>query len=243
MPRTISNNQAIQRLTAVSLFLPTVTTPFDQTTAGATADRSDTIVVPATTNASDTDKLFIIGSNGTEINAIDGTVNVTMPLLNKTAFAHPAGTRVLEATEHALGRIEVGGFTISPSQQETLIEAADLITAMQTIKGTLELSFSFGLLNHNAQNFLNALGYADNETGAGTAADKWISTVGDPTSTVLSIIAFKASFLLFTGYTMDVYLTNCSIAPQGAIAMGAKNAASVIPYSGKASYICRHEYI
>jgi len=242
MARLLTNTELIKRLVSIEMFLPLTTSPFDQITAGATAKNNATITVPATTNASPNDHVFIIGANGIEVNQL-GTPATTMPLTWKTAFQHPAGTRLLEAVKHSLGRVEVNGFSLSPSQQESIIEAADVETVVQTTKSTLELGWSFGLLGANAQNLLNALGYQDNESAAaGTAGDPRISTVGDATASLIDMVAFRITLLRFDSMTVTLDLTNCSIAPQGQIQMGGKSAASVTPFSGKCSYIVRREW-
>lgn len=243
MARQNDNTELVKRLVSIEMVIPQTGTVFDQTTAGSTAKDSATITVPATTNATAGDPLFIIGSNGIEVNKINGAPVAAMPLTYKTAFLHPAGTRVLEAQILPLGRVEVNGFTLSPSQSETIIEAADIDTAVQTVKGTLELSYSFSLLGFNAQNLLNALGYGDNESGTGTSADPRQSTVGDGTASVLGIVAFRLTLLRYDLKTVTMDFTNCSIAPQGTIQMGAKSGASSIPFQGKCSYIVRREWL
>lgn len=242
MPRQNDNTELLKRLVSIEMVLPQSGTIFDQTTTVATAKNNATIAVPAITNATAADPVFIIGANGIEVNKL-GTPATTMPLTFKTAFQHPIGARVLEAQILPLGRVEVNGFTLSPSQSETLIEAADVDTAVQTIAGTLELAYSFALLGANAQNLLNALGYDDNETGAGTVADPHQSTVGDGTATKLGIVAFRLTLLRFDLKTVTLDFTNCSIAPQGAIQMGAKSGVASIPFSGKCSYIVRRQWI
>lgn len=241
MARQNDNTELIKRLVSIEMILPQTGTIFDQTTAGSTPKGNSTIAVPAITNATAADPVFIIGANGIEINVL-GTPNVTMPLVEKTAFLHPAGARVLEARILPLGRVEVNGFTLSPSQSETIIEAADVDTSVQTIKGTLELSYSFSLLGANAQNLLNALGFEDNETGTGTSSDKRQSTIGDGTAATLGIVAFRLTLLRFDNKTVTMDFTNCSIAPQGAIQMGAKSGTASIPFQGKCSYIVRREW-
>ena len=242
MARQNDNTELIKRLVSVEMVLPQTGTVFDQTTAGSTAKNNATITVPAITNATAADPVFIIGANGQEVNKL-GTPATTMPLSFKTAFLHPAGARVLEAQIIPLGRVEVNGFTLSPSQSETLIEAADTDTAVQTIKGTLELSYSFALLGANAQNLLNALGFDDNETGVGSAVDPRQSTVGDANAASLGIVAFRLTLLRFDLKTVTLDFTNCSVAPQGAIQMGAKSGVASVPFSGKCSYIVRREWI
>lgn len=241
MARQNDNTELVKRLVSIEMVIPQSGTVFDVTTAVATAKDSQNITVPSITNATAADPVFIIGSNGIEVNKL-GTPATTMPLIYKTAFQHPAGARVLEAQLLPLGRVEVNGFTLSPSQSETVIEAADIDTAVQTVKGTLELSYSFSLLGFNAQNLLNALGYGDNETGIGTSADPRQSTVGDATASLLGIVAFRLTLLRYDLKTVTLDFTNCSIAPQGAIQMGAKSGTSAIPFAGKCSYIVRREW-
>lgn len=243
MPRLANNVELYRKITAVEMILPQTGTIFDQTTAGSTAKGNTTITVPATTNATNGDPLLIIGSNMVEVNQINAAPVVAMPLKFKTAAIHPAGTRVLEARIIALGRIEVSGFTLTPSQQETVIEAADVDTAVQTTKGTLELSYNFGLLGHNAQNLLNAFGYDDNESGAGSAADPYQATIGDPNSTLLSIVAFRVTGIRYDGQTVTHDLTNCSVTPTGAITLGSKSSPTVIGFQGKASYVVYRQWL
>lgn len=242
MPRLNNNTELFKRITGVEMFLLQTGTIFDQVTAGSTAKGASTITVPASTNATNGDPLFIIGANFVEINQISGTVALAMPIKYKTAALHPAGTRVVEARSLPLGRIEVNGFTITPSQSETTIEAADVDTPVQTIKGALEISYSFGLLGFNAQNLLNAFGYDDNETGAGTAGDPYQATIGDASATALSIVGFRVTGIRYDGQTILADLTNCSVTPTGAIQLGAKNSATAIGFQGKASYITYRQY-
>lgn len=243
MARLNTNDELIKRLVSVEMFLPQTTSPFDQTTAGSTAKGASVIVVPAITNAQNADPVFILGANFHEINAINGTPATSMPLLYKTAAIHPAGTRVLEAVKHSLGRVEANGFALSLSQSETIIEAADVEVPIQTIKGVREQSFSFALLGANAQNLLNAMGESDNETGARTAADPLIATSGDPNGGLITTVGFRATFLRFDGATVTFDVTNCSLAPQGEIRMGARSGTSSIQFAGKYSYLTRREWV
>lgn len=243
MPRLNTNSELYRKITSVEMVLLQTGTIFDQTTAGSTAKSNATIAVPAITNATANDPLFIIGANYQEINQINGTPATTLPLVHKTAAIHPAGTRVVEARILTLGRVEVNGFTITPSQQESIIEAADVDTPVQTTKGTLELSYSFGLLGYNAQNLLNALGYEDNETGAGSAADPYQATIGDPNSTLLSIVGFRVRGIRYDGQLIMHDFTNCSVTPSGAITLGSKSATTAIGFQGKTSYVTYRQWI
>lgn len=243
MARLNTNSELIKRLVSVEMFLPQTSTPFDQTTAGSTAKGASVIVVPAITNATNGDNLFIIGANITEMNEINAAPNVNMPLKYKTAAIHPAGARCLEAVKYALGRVEANGFAIALSQSETIIEAADVETPVQTIKGTLDQSFSFSLLGANAQNLLNATGFLDNEAGARTAADPLQSTMGDPNLGLIDIVAFRLTLARFDGATVTFDFTNCSLAPQGEVRMGARSGTSSVPFSGKFSYWIRREWV
>ena len=242
MPRLNTNSELFRKITSVEMILLQTGTIFDQTTAGSTAKGNTTITVPATTNATNGDPLFIIGSNYVEINQINAAPVAAMPLLYKTAAIHPAGTRVVEARILPLGRVEVNGFTITPSQQETIIEAADVDTPVQTTKGTLEISYNFGLLGYNAQNLLNALGYDDNESGTGSAADPYQATIGDPNSTLLSIVGFRVRGIRYDGQNVMHDLTNCSVTPTGAITLGSKSATTSIGFQGKASYVTYRQW-
>lgn len=245
MPRQNDNTELIRRLVSIEMLLPQTGTIFDQTTAGSTARGGSTITVPATTNATNGDNLIIIGANGSEHNQINGAPVVAMPLKWKTEFLHPAGTRVLEAQPLiALGRIEQNAFTFSPSQAETIIEAADQDTPVQTIRGTLELGWSFALLGFNAHNLLNATGYdigatGFTEQGTGTAADPYQASLGAVGQATLGIVAFKLTLLRFDSKTVTLDFMNCSVVPTGQIQMGAKNAPASIGFSGKCSQVVK----
>ncbi len=242
MPRLGNNGELFKRITGVEMYLLQTGTIFDQVTAGSTAKSNATITVPATTNLTNGDPLFIVGANFTEINQINNTVALSIPLKYKTAAVHPAGTRVVEARSLPLGRVEVNGFSITSSVSETTIEAADVDTAVQSIKGATEISFTFGLLGFNAQNLVNSFGYDDNETGTGTAADPYQATVGDATATQLSVVGFRITGLRYDGQNIITDLTNCSVTPTGTIQLGAKNSATAIGFAGKASYITFRQY-
>lgn len=236
MPRQADNTELARRLVGIELVLPQTTTPFDQLSTVAANRGVNAITVPVTTNATAADTVFIIGSNGTELNKL-GTPATTMPLVYKTEFQHPIGARVLEGVVIPLGRIEQNGFSLSPSQQETLIEAADSETAVQTIRGTLELAWSFGTLGYNNLNLLNAFGYESNEQGVGTAVDPYQASIGGIGQTLLGIAALRINLTRFDSKLVSLDLTNCSFVPQGTIQIGAKNSATSIGWSGKSSQI------
>jgi len=219
MPRQNDGTELFRKLTAFDLYRIASGTFGDTTTTAAIlGDGTETTVaVTAITNFANGDPVFISGSGGVELNAVNGTPATAMPVKFKPKLAQASGARFVEAVKVPLGKVAEGGVSISPSRSLTAIPSALDDFPIAYIEGAVEVSFTVPLLGYNIPNWQLLIGYAEGETGTGTAADPWQGVIGAVNQTLLGLQAFRLEGLRHDGKTVLVDLLDAKLETSGSV--------------------------
>lgn len=234
MPRLLTDNAIWRRLSFLHLYRPVTTTPGDTTLTADVAKGDATIDVTAITGFTEDDPAFLIGPAGFELISALGTPAVSAWPIKKQKlhFAHPTGTRLLEAVQIPLGRISQDGVGLGPSRSLTAIEAADRETAVAYIESALELSITFGLLEYDGLNWQLICGFVDDEIGTGTESDPLQSALGENDQPLLTNVALRFQGLRHDGKTIQVDALDCRFETSGTVQHNRQGAA-ILPATAR----------
>lgn len=235
MPRQLDATALFRKLTAVELIrIATGTIGDTVTTAPVVGDGSEaTIAVSATTNFSANDQALIIGDGGIEAFKV-GTPAAAMPVTYKPKLAQSTGARFVEATKVSLGKIGESGFSFTPSKPLTPILSAVDDGPIAFLDGVLDLQFSVPLLEWSGLNFQLITGYADSETGAGSAADPYQAVIGAVNQTLQTSAILRASGIRRDGKFVQIDLLDAVVEPSGGIDHNRQSPA-VLTLAGRAT--------
>lgn len=182
-------------------------------TAGATA-----VNFAATTLFTSGDPLFIVGSTGTELNAITATTPSTaVPLLYPAAMANPSGSQLLEAVATTLGHVSQQGLVVDPQSPLAAVFSALGHTPIGYLRGYGELTAQFALQGFNILNIQTLFGATEAEGGAGTSADPYRGAIVGASVGTQGIQCLRATGTRLDGSTVIVDLNGAIISPRGGI--------------------------
>jgi hypothetical protein len=233
MPRQLDGTSLWRRLLSVQYFrIQSGTIGDTLTTAPVLGDGTETtIAVTAITNFTAADPVFVIGDGGVELFKI-GTPNVTMPVTFKPKIPQSTGARFVEAAAVPLGKPSDEGITISPSKQLTEIFSSVDDLPVAFIDGPVALGIAVPLLEYSGLNWQLALGFAESESGAGSAADPASISIHGQTP-VQGTTIFSFLGLRHDGKYQLVDLLDTRFEASGQVAHNRKGPA-IIPVSLKA---------
>lgn len=229
MPRQNTGQEVWKSLDSLTIYRQVSaggnTTAAAAITAGATA-----VNFTATTTFTSGDPLFIVGSTGTELNAITGlTPTTAVPLLYPAAMANPSGSSLLEAVATVLGHVQQNGVVVSPQSPLVPIFSALGHTPITYVRGYGELSAQFGLLGFNILNLQAAFGMTEDEGGAGSSANPYRGAIVGGSVGSQGIQCLRATGTRQDGTTVLFDMNNAFLAPVGGLnlARGAETAVQV----------------
>lgn len=232
MPRTLDFNELFRKLDSLQVFRQ-VSGGGSTSLAAALASAASVVNVASMTSFASGDPVFIIGSGGTELNAITAvTPTSAVPLLYKANFAQASGASFVEAVATSLGHIQANGIVMNASQPMTPINSAFDALPLTYIYGYGELSATFGLLGFNGLNLQTALGIPESEQGAGTSGDPYQVGLSGATMGTQGIQCFRAMGSRHDGKTIMLDFNNAKIAMEGAVNLQ-RTAEAAIPCSIK----------
>lgn len=220
MPRLNTGQEIWKSLDTLQVFRQVSpggsTTAAAAITAGATAAN-----FAATTSFSASDPLFIVGSSGTELNAIGAALTPTsaVPLLYPAAMANPSGSQLLEAVATTLGHVQQSGLPFGGTAPLTPIFSALQHTPIAYIRGFGELTCSFSLLGFNIPNLQTIFAITENEAGSGTSAAPYVGAILGGNVGSQGIQCFRATGTRMDGSTVLVDFNNAFVEPQGQITL------------------------
>lgn len=200
MPRLLTGDSIFRKPTALDLYrIQTGTIGDTVTTAPIVGDGSEaTVAVTASTNFTNGDPVFTIGDGGVELLKI-GAPNLSMPVSYKPKIPQSTGARFVEAVKVPLGKPTDDGIQITPSKQLTEVFSAIDDVAVAFIDGPLSLQCTMPLLEYSGLNWQLMTGYADEETGAGSAADPYQYVIGKLNQTLQGTVVIRMSGLRHDG--------------------------------------------
>lgn len=234
MPRTLDFNELFRKLDSLQVFRQ-VAAGGNTSLAAALASAASVANLASATSFTSGDAVFIIGSGGTELNAITAVTPASaVPLLYKANFAQASGASFVEAVATTLGHIEEGGIVMNASQPVTPINSAFDALPLTYIYGYGELGATFGLLGFNGLNLQTALGIPESEQGTGTSGDPYQVGVSGAVMGTQGIQCFRAMGTRHDGKTVMLDFNNAKISMEGAVNLN-RSAAAVIPCSIKFS--------
>lgn len=225
MPRTNDGTELFRKLDTLQVFR-IAASGGDSTLAaaltgqsGATAGASTANVTSMTGFASG-DPVMIIGTGGTELNAITGVTPTTaVPLLYKAAFSQASGARFVEAVGSSLAHIGDEGIALSATAPLTPINSALTSLAIAYIYGYGELQATFQLLGFNIENLQTWLGITEGVAGAGSSADPWQGKLSGADIGQQTTQCFRATGTRHDGKTVMVDFLDGRVEPNGAVTM------------------------
>lgn len=180
MPRLLNGQEVFKYVNKVSVLRIKAATPGDTTTSAALARAAVNVGVASSTNFTNGEFAFVIGSGGTDVVKL-GAPAATMPFTTKPLFAQDIGARLVSAEEIQLGHISEQGVTFGGSMTLNPVKAATSRTPIAYISDPGEMTASLSLLGHNNQNLMLAFGATEAEDGAGNTADPYQVGVGQTT--------------------------------------------------------------
>lgn len=227
MPRLNSGLELFQRLTSIEKFVLASPAPIgDTTTSALVAAAALNLPLTAFTNFANGDPLFIIGSGGFELNAINGTPAAITPLAFPLALAQAAGARVAEARRIDLGHLDENGVTMNGSLTLTPVNAATSRVAIASIAGQGTLGGSFNLRGYNNLNLQTVFGATEGEAGTGTATDPHTAVIDQNTvGSQNSLLVFRARGLRNDGSVVQTDFVQCTPSVNAQVQMGGTNPA------------------
>lgn len=179
MARTNVGSHAWRRHLSTDLYIIQPTAPGDTTvTPAVLGDGTETtLTVASAASFTVADPAFIIGDGGVELVKI-GTPATSMPISYKPKLPQSAGARFVEALKVSLGKTSEDGFVITPTKSLTPVFSSVDDFAVFYIDSPIEIQCGFSLLEYAGKNMQLMLGYADEETGVGSAADPFQNVIG-----------------------------------------------------------------
>lgn len=227
MPRGNNGFEVFTRLTSMTKYILQATTPFDQNSNASAAAGASVISVPATTNATNGDPLFIVGSGGFELNAVNGAPATSMPLKYKLAFAQASGARVVEAAAIDLGHLDESGVTFGGSLELTPVNASTSTVPLAYIRGQGELTAQFNVRGFNNLNLQTVFGIDEGETGAGTSADPYQAGFSGSTIGTHGLQAYRLVGVLADARTAQLDFCGATVQVNASMQLGAGSGAAL----------------
>lgn len=216
MPRQLDGTELFRFLTDLSVYR-IVAGGGDQTITPSLTVGMTTASVGATTSFTSGDPVAIVGSGGTELNQVSGTVAIAMPLQYKVAFAQNAGARLVELVRQQLGHLDPAGPIFTGSQQLTPIFSSISRGAIQYLYGPGEMGFDLGLQGFNGPNLHTIFGIPEAETGAGTPTDPYQAPVSGLAMGTQGLQCFRALGVRYDGKSVILDFNDAKIAAQGQV--------------------------
>ena len=235
MPRQLDGTSIFRKLTSLSwIRIASGTIGDTVTNAAIVGDGSEaTVGVAAITNFTSGDKVLVIGDGGVECLKI-GTPNLTMPVSYKPKVPQSSGARFVEAVAVALGKIAEQGIQISPSKSLTEVISSVDDTPVAFIDGPVSLAIAAPLLEWSGLNWQLITGFADEETGAGSAADPYQYIVGKVNQTLQGTQVFRMEGLRHDGKFVQVDFLDARVEVSGSVDHNRQGPA-VLPLSFRAT--------
>ena len=174
--------------------------------------------VTSMTNFTSGDPVMIIGTGGTELNAITAvTPTSAIPLLYKAAFSQASGARFVEVVGPSLAHICDEGIALSATAPLTAINSAFSSLAIAFIYGYGELTAALTLLGFNIENLQTWLGITEGVAGAGTSGDPYQGKLSGGDVGTQTTQCFRAMGTRHDGKNVMVDFLDGRIEPNGAI--------------------------
>lgn len=215
MPRSINATEIFRKLRHVDVY--------DQVAGGGATTTAEAITAGMTdvnitddTGFTTGDPVFIEGTGGLERAAITGTLADTpCLLLRPLLLAQDSGATFTEAVRKQLGYIEQAGANLNFAKQLEDILAANADNAVAFIEGAFTMECNFALLSQSPLNWQLMLGYADAETGAGTATDPHAVVLGAIDQAASPTRIFSLSALLQGGKFLEIDMVGARMLVSG----------------------------
>lgn len=220
MPRLLTGQELFKSLDTLSVFRQVSgggsTTVSTLATAGATA-----VGFTATTNFTAADPIILVGSTGTELNAIGGAVTPTtaVPIAFPLAMQHPVAAQILEAVETVLGHIEQAGLSFTGQAPLAPVFSALQHAPITYLRGFGEQQVSFSLQGFNPLNLQSMFGITEAEGGAGSLANPYRGVILGQNIGTQGIQCLRATGTRMDGSVLILDFTNGFIEPSGPINM------------------------
>jgi hypothetical protein len=208
------------------------------TTSDAVYSAGDTVLsVVSETNFATGDLVRLATGSSMEIAIVESTAAGSLTMESGIAFAHASGIVLVEQQRVDLGDISDDGVTRESSVERTEIRAATQAGTYATLVTNANARLGWNLLNHSLENVMFALGIDEsNITGAGTAADPYISDINPDNFNELTNIAIYFAGSLRDGTTVEVQGWNCDFDPNATISYLRGQAVS-IPFAADVQHI------
>lgn len=218
MPRQNDGAELFKALDSLQVFRQ-VSGGGSTTLAAAATGGASVINITANTNFTANDPVMIIGSGGTELNAITNTTPTTaVPLLYKLGSAQASGAQVIEAVGSSLAHISEDGIDWGGNMPINPVYSALSNAAINYYYGNVELEGALNLLGFNVANLHTWFGITEAETGTGTSADPYQGVVAGALMGTQGVQCLRA-----TGRRFDkniiVDFQDAKIAPAGTAKM------------------------
>lgn len=235
-----SVSSIIKSLTSMSLFKIQPTTPGDTTTTSALAREAATIPVAAITGFADTEPFFIVGSGGTELNAVSGTpAGTDIVPARPIALAQDSGARVVEAIEYPLGHVAEGSARLTGTSTTTPIPAATAQVPIGYLSSGGALGFALSLLSFDTRSLALAFGQDELETGAGTSSDPWTTVIGQLSVGTHSLACIRGRAVRKDGKTVEVDFLDCTVTVNADVNFSGKAVNAIAVAGSCTSHIVR----
>ena len=175
MPRLNHKGEYWSHLDVANIIRDETTTPGDTTVNGAASAGDTTITVVSATNFTDGDLVRIGVRDRLEINQIEGTPAVSMPLRFPLAYDHAVGEEFVEQADSPngtdLGNIADAGVRVTFSGDHNPVTAATKRLTTAYLTGHAELMAEWELLGMALENIAVAVGMPESSVaGSGTSA-------------------------------------------------------------------------
>lgn len=241
MPITGAGTALMRRLVGLKYYHVLSGGAADVTDAPITVGLS-AIPVADETGFTAADPVLVNGSDGLELAILGAPAAGSLPVTRPLGLAQDTGADVFEAVLRNLGKLAQGqtAINISRSLQAVFDEIGDLPIAH--IESPVELGLSLGLYEHDGLNLLLALGYADAEAGAGTAADPYRVVIGAEGQTLSPLGVMRAQTIRHDGRFTDIDLLDAKFEVSGSIPLNKQNP-SFIPVTVKATKMITRQWI
>lgn len=241
MPRQLDGTSLWRKLTAVELIrIQTGTIGDTTTTAAVTGSGAETTVaVTAITNFAAGDKALISGDGGVECVKVGAVPATAMPVSYAPKLAQSSGARFVEAVSVPLGKIGEAGLSFTPAKPLTPILSAVDDGPINFIDGTLDMSFAVPLLEYDGLNHQLITGYADAETGAGSAADPYQAVIGAVNQVLQGIQVVRFTGIRHDGKFLQIDALDVKVEPSQGIDHNRQGPAALVLAGRFTRYIVR----
>lgn len=215
MPRSINATEIFRKLRHVDVY--------DQVAGGGATTTAEAIVpgvtdvdVAGIVSFTNGDPVFIEGTGGLERTQISGApAALACPLSRPLLLAQESGATFTEAVRKQLGYIEQAGANLNFAKQLEDILAANADNAVAFIEGAFTMECNFALLSQSPLNWQLMLGYADAETGTGTASAPHAAVLGAINQAASPTRVFSLSALLQGGKFLEIDMVGARMLVSG----------------------------